>query len=132
MKFIANVQYGPVMVRVETDSFEEFHQAVARLQELSQDYAFLLEKTGRDEAILRFYVDKDGNEYYGFQDPATRANTAFGKHREKQLIGFFPKGIDGYYPGGTAEKRENNQPLDRGQSRRDSSLEEDARYFMGS
>lgn len=97
MKFSTVVYYGDLPVTVEADNLSEFHQAVAGLQELNNDCAYLVERVAPERITFRFYIDSEGNEYYGFQAPDSRRNITFGKNREKQVVPFFPKGEEGFY-----------------------------------
>ncbi len=116
LRFSTQVHYGDQLIKVEADTFAEFHQAVARIQELSDDAAYLEKKTGYERIILRYYIDKEGNEYYGFQDPTTRRNVTFGQYREKQVIPFFPKGGEGYYDPTGAAPQTSEAPADEDRS----------------
>lgn len=95
-QFEAVITYAGREVRVQADSFAELHQALAGIEELNRDAAFL-RRQDIDEIVPVYRKDSDENEYYGFQDRNSRRNITFGKKREKGIIPFFPKGEEGYY-----------------------------------
>lgn len=97
IRFKTTVQYGDQTIEVEADDLAELHKAVARMQELHTDAKLLRQKTNCQHVALRFYTDKEGNDYFGFRDEESRANISFGRYKEKQTVPFFPKGDAGYF-----------------------------------
>lgn len=112
--FKTTVDYGGRKIIIETDDFRELHQAVARIEELSADAAYLatrLQSTG-DTVGFRYFIDSGGNEYFGFQGKKTHCNVTFGQYREKQVVPFFPKGEEGYYDGSSSKPTKKEAPTD--------------------
>lgn len=84
-------------ITIKTDDFRALHQALAGVDELNRDANFLAKKTGKKKLKPNYRKDQEGNEYYGVCEKGGRRNVTFGQLREGGLIGFFPKGEDGYY-----------------------------------
>ncbi len=102
MTLKTTVVYADHIIEIVTDDFSQLHRTIAGVQELERDAAFLQEATGCDSIALRYYRDKEGNEYYGFTDPETRANVTFGQYREGGDVPFYPK-AELYTPSNTSE-----------------------------
>lgn len=112
--FETTISYGDLTLKISFDSLAQLHHAVARVQELNHDADFLKQKTQCETVDLRYFVDSEGNEYFGFLDPVSRDNIGFGQYRDKRIIPFFPKGEEGYFKAnsGSASPRE-EQPSDK-------------------
>ena len=112
--FTAEIDYAGNRVTVETDSFEEMHQALAGLAELNRD-ADYMRSQGIEDIVPVFRQDDQENKYYGFQDAHSRRNITFGTKRAGGTIPFFPKGAEGYYEpsGGKQNGRAGYRPKDR-------------------
>lgn len=96
-QFEAVVEYAGKRVKVKSDSFEELHTALAGIEELNQDAAFLRREKSVEDVIPVHRRDADENEYFGLQDRHSRKNVTYGTKRGEAVIPFFPKGAGGYY-----------------------------------
>lgn len=104
-QFEAVVEYAGKRVKVKSDSFEELHAALAGIEELNRDVAFLQQEKNIEEIVPVYRKDNDENEYFGLQDRHSRKNVTFGKKRGESMIPFFPKGAEGYYDPGVSGPR---------------------------
>jgi hypothetical protein len=105
-QYEAVVEYAGKRVKVKSDSFEELHTALAGIEELNHDAAFLRREKSVEDVIPVHRRDEDENDYYGLQDRHSRKNVTYGKKRGESVIPFFPKGADGYYdPGAMGPRR---------------------------
>ena len=94
--FSGTINYGGHPVTVNADSFAELHQALAGIEELNRDAAYMHQQ-GIHDVVPVYRQDDEENSYYGFQDRNSRRNITFGTKRKAGVIPFFPKGAEGYY-----------------------------------
>jgi hypothetical protein len=100
LSFEIQVLFGGHHVTVRADTFQEMHQAAARLAELHRDAALL----GDAADAVPEYHRKGTDEWYGFADADNPKRViSFGSARDTaHPVPFFPKGEAGLYDGAPA------------------------------
>lgn len=96
-QFEATTSYLGKTITIKTDDFRQLHQALSKIDELNRDANFLARKAGTKDLTPDFRRDQEGNEYFGVSVKGSRESVTFGQLREGGVIGFFPKGQEGYY-----------------------------------
>ena len=110
-QFECTTSYLGKDITVKSDSFEQLHQAISRLDELNRDANFLAKKTGTKNIAPSYRTDDDDYEYYGVtvRGEGFQPNVTFGKLQKGGLVPFFPKGQEGYRDPNDPPQRSNGQ-----------------------